>query len=196
MLEAQGGGVRDLRSRGPRTHAARRSRPRDRRDARACCASAATTRSATSTTTYDRLAAGGRLPRPGRRARRARPGAGGRADRLRPGCRLRGRCPNRARCRCSPRHSIPGPSFADLLRQVAPAPAAGRRDRRRTVTARRARTAPRSSRSATPTAWSWPATAARPRATRSPAAASRRCSRPTTSPASRSPARPGPRSRW
>ena len=47
--------------------------------------------------------AGGGLPRSGRRAGGARAGAGGCAERLSAGGRLPRRCPNPARCRCSPR---------------------------------------------------------------------------------------------
>ena len=60
----------------------------------------------------------------------------------------------------------------------------------------RSPTARPSSPSATPTAWSWPATGGPPRATPSPTAPWRRSSRPTATPAWPSPAPPARRSRW
>ena len=109
--------VRDLRQARRRQ---RRPRPRDRSGARASSASTATSRSASSRTTRIGLAPSLTYLDRDDELTDARSGAGGCTGSLRSGGRLRGRCLNRARYRCSPRSTDPGPSFAELLRQVSP----------------------------------------------------------------------------
>ena len=81
-----------------------------------------------------------------------------------------------ARCRCSPARPIRGRRSSTCCARSRPHQLPGAGLGTGAGADRDHRTAPPSSRSATPAAWSWPATGAPPRATRSPAAASRRCS--------------------